>query len=192
TRTDDRVQLIDEEDDILGATNLIHYSLDSLFELATIFCPGYQEREIERDDAFIAQQFRHVAGRGFLSQPFDDGGLPNPCFTEQHWVVFGASAENLNYAFDLVLATDDRSNSPFFASSVRSRPNARKAGVFTSFLSPSCGDSASLSGGAKLGSNSFKISFRVRAGSTSRLFNARAATPSPSRKSPSKMCSVPT
>jgi hypothetical protein len=36
--------------------------------------------------------------RGFLSQPFDDGGLSNPCFTEQHWVVFGASAEDLNYA----------------------------------------------------------------------------------------------
>src|SRR5208283_944984 len=76
-------------------------------ELATIFCPGYPEREIERDDTFIAQQFRHIPSRGFLSQPFNDGGLSNPCFTEQHWVVFGASAENLNHAFDLVLATDD-------------------------------------------------------------------------------------
>ena len=70
--------------------------------------------------------------------------------------------------------------------------------------SPSCGDSASLSGGAKLGSNSFKISFRVRAGSTSRLFNTRAAisrsspifsstltaTASPSLISPSNRCSV--
>src|ERR1700737_963062 len=89
-------------------TNLIHHGLDSLFELATIFCPGYHEREIERDDAFIAQQFRHLASRDFLSQPFDDGGLSNPCFTEQHWVVFGAPAEDLNHAFDLVLATDNR------------------------------------------------------------------------------------
>src|ERR1700737_4460422 len=65
-------------------TNLIHHGLDSLFELATIFCPGYQEREIERDDAFIAQQFRHLASRDFLSQALNDGGLSNPCFTEQH------------------------------------------------------------------------------------------------------------
>src|SRR5258708_30837575 len=108
TRTDDRVQLIDEENHILGATNLIHHGLDSLFELATIFCPGYHEREIERDDSFIAQQFRHVSSRGFLSQAFDDGGLSNTCFTDQHWVVFGASAEVLNYTFDLVLATDHR------------------------------------------------------------------------------------
>ena len=32
---------------------------------------------------------------------------PDPCFTEQHWVLFGAPAEDLNYAFNLVLATDD-------------------------------------------------------------------------------------
>src|SRR6201997_3241945 len=80
----------------------------TLFELATIFCPGYHEREIERDDPFIAQQLRHLASPDFLSQSFDDGGLSNPCFTEQHWVVFGASAEDLNHAFDLVLATDHR------------------------------------------------------------------------------------
>ena len=76
------MQLIDEENHIFGATNFIHHGLDSLFKLATIFCPGYHEREIERDDTFIAQQFRHLTGRGFLSQPFDDGGLSNPCFTE--------------------------------------------------------------------------------------------------------------
>jgi hypothetical protein len=58
--------------------------------------------------AFIAQQFRHLASRDFLSQPFDDGGLSNPCFTEQYRVVFGAPAEDLNHAFELVLATDHR------------------------------------------------------------------------------------
>jgi hypothetical protein len=80
------------------------------------------EREIERYDAFIAQQFRHLASRDFLSQPFDDGGLSNPCFTEQHWIVFGPSVEDLNHAFDLVLAIDDRIQLAFFASSARSRP----------------------------------------------------------------------
>src|SRR6516164_9410763 len=101
----DRVQLVDEENHVFGPTNLIHYGLDSLFKLATIFCPGYHECEIERDDVFIAQQFRHLTSRGFLSQPFDDGSLSNPCFTEQHRVVLGPSAEDLNHAFDLVLAT---------------------------------------------------------------------------------------
>jgi len=65
-----------------------------------------ERARIERDDVFITQQFRHLASRGFLSQAFDDGGLSNPRFTEQHWVVFGPSAEDLNHAFDLGLATD--------------------------------------------------------------------------------------
>src|ERR1700737_4496362 len=75
-------------------TNLIHHGLDSLFELATIFCPGYHEREIERDDAFIAQQFEHIASRDFLSQPFDDGGLSvlvqfyvNVCFYQANGLL---------------------------------------------------------------------------------------------------------
>src|ERR1700688_5231988 len=52
------------------------------------------------DDAFIAQQFRHLASRDFLSQPFDDGGLSNPCFTEWYRVVFGAFDED-NVAQDV-------------------------------------------------------------------------------------------
>src|ERR1700757_1922498 len=100
------MQLIDEENHILGATNLVDHRLNSLFELATIFCTGYHEREIERDNAFITQQFRHIADRGFLSQPFDYGGFSNPYFAEQHRVVFSASTEDLNHAFELVLATD--------------------------------------------------------------------------------------
>jgi hypothetical protein len=85
------------------------------------------------------------------------------------------------------------SNSPFLASSVRSRPKARSAGVLTSFLLPfSAGISCSASGGVKLGSSSLRISLRVRSISTSRLFKTRAATPSPSRSNPSRMCSVPT
>ena len=42
--------------------------LNSLFELATILCPGHHQRKVECDDAFTAQQFRHPARRSsFLS-----------------------------------------------------------------------------------------------------------------------------
>ena len=44
--------------------------------------------------------------------------------------------------------------------------------------------SCSDSGGVKFGSSSFMISFLVRSISTSKFFNTRAATPSPSRRSP--------
>ena len=89
--------------------------------------------------------------------------------------------------------------SPLRAISVRSRPNAFNAGVLTSpffsvppfsLLPPS--EAGASSEALKLGSNSFKISCRVCSISTSRFFSTRAATPSPSRKSPRRMCSVPT
>ena len=79
------------------------------------------------------------------------------------------------------------SSSFFFASSVRSRPNARSAGVFDILLAAAgLGRHAprSASGGVKFGSSSLRISLRVRSISTSRLFSTRAATPSPSRSKP--------
>ena len=88
--------------------------------------------------------------------------------------------------------------SPFLAISVRSRPNAFRAGVFTSFPfssvspPPTTDVSSSSSVEEKLGSNSDKISFRQRSTSTSSDFKTLAATPSPSRRRPSRMCSVPT
>ena len=89
------------------------------------------------------------------------------------------------------------SSSPAFAISVRSRPKALRAGVLRSldFSSPSppptTEDSAS-SEDEKFGSNSERISFRQRSASTSKDFKTLAATPSPSRRRPRRMCSVPT
>ncbi len=97
--------------------------------------------------------------------------------------------------------------SPLRASSVRSRPNAFSAGVLTSFLSsgllprgatssppPATLLAAGLSPWPEenWGSSSRKISLRVRSMSTSSVLSTRAATPSPSRSRPSRMCSVPT
>ena len=96
------------------------------------------------------------------------------------------------------------SSSPLRALSVRSRPKAFSAGVLASLRagplpaaasSPSCPSGispSSSSDGVKFGSSSFRTSLRVRSRSTSRLRSTWAATPSPSRSNPSRMCSVPT
>ncbi len=87
--------------------------------------------------------------------------------------------------------------SPLRAISVRSRPKAFSAGVLISPFFSGAGFSGASPGAdsscaAKLGSSSFRISCRVCSISTSRFLSTRAATPSPSRSSPSRMCSVPT
>ena len=97
--------------------------------------------------------------------------------------------------------------SPLRASSVRSRPKALRAGVFMSLRAPEepaeaaasafpAGDSSIPPAGSppssKLGSSSLRTSCRALSISTSRDFRTRAATPSPSRRRPKRMCSVPT
>ena len=86
---------------------------------------------------------------------------------------------------------------PFLANSVRSRPNARRAGVLTCLPAPALppptsAASVSSSSGVKFGLSSRRISARVRSMSRSRLRSTFAATPSPSRSRPRRMCSVPT
>ena len=80
TGADDRVQLIDEENDVLRATNFVHHRFDAFFELAAIFRARDHQREVERDDFFVAQKFRHIAARDFLRQTFDDRGLADTGF----------------------------------------------------------------------------------------------------------------
>ncbi len=55
TGSDNRVQFVDKQDDILGPTDLIHDRFDSLFKLAAIFCSGDHERQIEGDHFLVAQ-----------------------------------------------------------------------------------------------------------------------------------------
>ena len=92
----------------LDAADLVHHRLDALFELAAIFRAGDHQREVEGDDFLVAQEFRHVAAGDFLGEAFDDGGLADAGFADQHRIVLRAAAEDLDDALDFVLAADDR------------------------------------------------------------------------------------
>src|SRR5690606_20805470 len=105
---DDGVHLVDEQDDVLAATDLVHHRLDALLELAAVLGAGDHEGEVEGDDALVAQDLRHVAGGDLLGQALDDGGLANAGRANEHRVVLGAAAEDLDDAGDLVGAADDR------------------------------------------------------------------------------------
>ena len=79
---DDGVQLVDEQDDVLGPADFVHDRLDALLELAAVFGAGDHQGEVERDDALVAQEFRDVAGGDFLGEAFDDGGLADAGFAD--------------------------------------------------------------------------------------------------------------
>src|SRR6185436_1859236 len=104
TSTHDGVQLVDEQNDVLGAADFVHDRLDALFKLPAVFGAGNHQSQVEGDDTFFAQQFGNVSFGNFLGQSFDNGRLANAGFAEQNGVVLGAAAENLDDAFDFVLA----------------------------------------------------------------------------------------
>ena len=63
-RTDDRVQLVDEGDDLpAGVLDLLEHGLEPLLELAAVLRPGDHRGQVERQHAAALEGVGHVAGR---------------------------------------------------------------------------------------------------------------------------------
>ena len=107
-RAHQRVQLVDEDDGVLVLHQLLHDGLQALFELAAILGAGDDQRKIQRQNALVGQERRHVAVGDALRQAFDDGGLADARLADQHRIVLGAAAENLDHALQFVVAPDQR------------------------------------------------------------------------------------
>ena len=91
-RTDDGMQLVDHQDDLaLGALDLFDHSLETLLELTPEAGSGDHRAQIECDYLFPTQDFGHIVISDLLSKTFCDGGLANPCFTDEHGIVLRAA-----------------------------------------------------------------------------------------------------
>ena len=109
TRPDDRVELVDEQDDpALGVLDLLEDGLQPLLELAPELGSGDERAEIERDDPLVLEPLGHVAADDPLGEPLGDGRLADTRLTDQDRVVLGAPRQDLDDAPDLVVAPDDR------------------------------------------------------------------------------------
>ena len=105
---DERVQLVDEEDRVVGVAQLLDDLLEALLELAAVLGAGDERADVERQDALVEQRLRHVAGDDALGQALGDGGLADARLADQGGVVLGAAREDLDDPLDLLLAADDR------------------------------------------------------------------------------------
>ena len=109
SRTDDRVQLVDEGDDLtVGALNLSEDGLQALLELTAILRAGNHRRHVKGDQALVAEGFGDIASDNALGEAFDDGRLTDARLADQNRVVLGAPGQDLNDATNLVISTDDR------------------------------------------------------------------------------------
>ena len=109
TRPDDRVQLVDEEDDLaLARGDLGEDGLEALLELAAVLRARDQRADVERPDPLALEARRHVPGNDALGEPLGDRGLPHSRLADEDGVVLRPPREHLDRAPDLLVAADHR------------------------------------------------------------------------------------
>ena len=103
------VQLVDEQDDLAFLFREVgEHRLQALLELAAELRAGDERAHVERENALVAQAFRHLAVDDALRESLDDGGLADAGLADEHRVVLGTALQNLDGAADLIVAPDDR------------------------------------------------------------------------------------
>ena len=109
TGTDERVQLVDEEDDVLLVLgDLVDHLLQALFELASVLRPGNHACEVELHDPPLGQRLGYLFVHDSLRDALDDGRLPDAGVADQCRIVLRPPREDLDRLLDLVGAPDDR------------------------------------------------------------------------------------
>ncbi len=104
---DERVHLVDEQDDAAGrGRHLVQHGLQPLLELPAVFRAGDERAHVERQQLLVFEALGHVAVDDAQRQTFDDRGLADAGFADQHGVVLGAARQHLDRAADLLVPAD--------------------------------------------------------------------------------------
>ena len=74
-RTDEGVDLVDEDDDVTAGLDLLEDLLEALLEVAPVPGAGDEGAQVERVELLVREGLGDVAGDDALGKAFDDGGL---------------------------------------------------------------------------------------------------------------------
>ena len=106
-RADDHVDLVDEHDDVASRQDRVDRLFEPLFKVAPVLGARQHRGDVEREHRLAAQHLGHVAVDDRLGKPLDDRALADAGFADQHRVVLGAAAKDLDDPLDLFAAPDD-------------------------------------------------------------------------------------
>jgi hypothetical protein len=104
---DQRVDLVDEQDDVAAGADLLEDLLEALLEVAPVAAAGHQRPQVEGVELAVLDGLGDVVVGDHLGQALDDGGLADAGFADQHRVVLGASGQHLHDPLGLAVPADD-------------------------------------------------------------------------------------
>ncbi len=109
TGADERVHLVDEQDDALVLDDLGHDALEAVFELAAVLGAGRPRAETSRVQTWRPASISGTSPATMSwARPSTTAVLPTPGSPMSSGLFFGAAREHLHDALGLGLAADDR------------------------------------------------------------------------------------
>src|SRR5450755_2867191 len=120
-RTDDRVDLIDEQDRAGLLLQLRDDALQTLLEITAIFRAGDKSAHVECVHRAVGEHIGHLAFNDEAREPFRDGGLADPGLANIQGIVLAPPAQNLDRALDFKLAPDKRIDTTLLRAAVQIR-----------------------------------------------------------------------
>ena len=103
---DQGVDLVDEDDRVLGGAGLLDDLLEPLLELAAELGARHEAPHVEGEEGRRAEVVGDVAVGDPEREAFDEGGLTDARLADDHRVVLGSPRERLNQLADLGVATE--------------------------------------------------------------------------------------
>ena len=91
TGPDERVELVDEEDRVVGVAELLDDLLEPFLELAAVLRPGDERADVQGQDPLVQQRLGDVAGDDPVGQALGDGGLADAGLADERGVVLRPS-----------------------------------------------------------------------------------------------------
>ncbi|CAB4940656.1 unannotated protein [freshwater metagenome] len=107
TGTNERVDLVDEKDDVAAGLDFLEHLLETLFEIAAVTRTGNECTEIKRVQLLTVKRFGNLIGSDCLCETFNDCSLANTRFANKNGVVLGTAAEHLHDAFGFACTTNN-------------------------------------------------------------------------------------
>ena len=104
---DERVHLVDEQDDVTRVLHLFDTLLQAVLELAAILAARHKRRHVKREQALVAQKVGYLVRDDKLREPFHDGGFAHTRLTDEQRVVLLATRKHLHDALNLARTADD-------------------------------------------------------------------------------------